>query len=82
MELTNLLENLTTKNNPITFAVDFSLFHNRSLEAKGDSRCEKQQSLSKLLHFKKHSIYVMFGKCESLKQNNKLLDINISLKDA
>ena len=24
----------------------------------------------------------MFGKCESLKQNNKLLDINISLKDA
>ena len=35
-ELTNLLENCdVTENKPIIFAVDFSLFLDRSLEAKG-----------------------------------------------
>ena len=53
LELKNLLENLDlTKNKPIMFAGDFSLFLNRSLEAKGGNPCPKKQLLSKLLHSK------------------------------
>ena len=52
-ELTKLLENFDRiENKPITFAGDFNLFLDRSLQAKGGNSCLKKQSISKLLHIK------------------------------
>ena len=50
-ELTNLLEKFDlTKNKSITFAGDFNLVLDRSLETKGGNACLKNQSLWKLFH--------------------------------